>query len=1566
MKFKKQIFGIIAAFLVSSTPANAQDVFMFVSGKRSPSATTGDFLHQYNYWIKPTFSSQSATLQIFDAGVGGIADVIIGGADTKTTFQLFLYDSLNSGQPIQVLTAGNEQKYINRWYSVATLDPSTSPNGWILRVSAPDGDDANAFKLNVVDSKGTNTLGKSWMLYSYELPICLYGISENEEVQVRPHPLFGVNKPELQSFGEELSLVVVRDLFGQEIRLPIPNTFVLSSIANLQNQWGISIVGSAVRINNMVIRSKSDSALVWEWLPTIVQRPKAPSVSIHQQSGSSCTAVRLLLSESTRRELNGASPLWILGDTVIAGDSSFIEFPKAGTYNARVLLPTTGLFFPKYWVNDFTININAPPVAVITGAHEVISPGESMSLSSKDSHDPEGSLLRLQWFINDEYRSDQPSLRFNSLIPGMYIVKLIVNDGAQNSACHEAIDTKTIRINAQPYAEISGPRIHGRSIETKMMVKNDFDSDNDDLLFTWRGPGITGPNQGRSVIIQHEIAGLYSLTLSIDDQTGTTNSSYTTSINYRVNADPVPAFALPEQAAPNDELVLSATNTMDPDGQNLSFHWSVSDGSELETPEATLSFDAPGDYDVTLTVDDGEGVANSVQSYKRSIHINAPPVPVITAIDHSTSARQFISAEKSHDDDQSTLQYSWDFGDGSTGLGKSLTHIFQNSGRYTITLTIDDGQKQTNSKQTVTHLLVINKYPLARFSIPARWEPEQPLQVDGTKSYDPDGIVSKYSWLVNGKEVAHDSISPIVFSEPGDYAVALKVVDNSGFDDALGIKTASIHINYPPILKWKISPEVTEENESVTFDAKGTYDPDGIIKNVTWKFPDSTILTGTKVTKIFKSSGVMSVQIIADDGAGFGNSIQTKIFNILANNRPIIVTKTFIRSNSQVVLLDASQSYDIDGQALKFDWLLSDGSHRQESSFYWNAPKGGVHFITLTVNDGQGKKNSIARESIKIIVNRPPIAVVDSVIYSCTGMTLLLNGSLSYDPDGDPMTMNWEFGDGSTSTETNPAHIFTKPGFYPVKLILNDGFADHPTVATIPVIIEGSPQAFQSFNDTTICVNTPLTFDGSRSYDPNGPLGSYAWDFGDGLNALGSTVTHGYSKPGTYYVTLTVIGNGSGHCSKVNQAASTIHVVDGPSAEFTLADAVSVGEEILVDASASRSNGTIISTTWEARRGELVISREGVQTQFKFDKPGVYNIKLTLTIESTSNCNSSSIVKNIRVNAPPELIWNVPKDIALGDMLIMDASKSFDLDGILTEFSWTLDGKKIGTTPIVSLPMTIAGDHIVGLRISDNSGTSSRFALQTMPLRVNSKPDPTFTLPEPIYISETVPLIPGRVIDSDQDTLSFTWKIDGAVCTSKSIIFESGKHTVTLIADDRRGLKNSIDSVQKDISVVPQPDLKSFIVPKDWMVGSEVHIKDISDFPNIGFIDIFELVQIKPIQTLGDQSVTIGWAPRKEILAQQNYSIYGWPELKFLNPPESRTAIWNPSNPSLVLTAPEVNRPETRKVSYEWRKGQTLIGYGKVIEAPLTAGKNIFTLKAMDQDMVGARPTEIHVIVNCE
>ncbi|HEC94548.1 MAG TPA: PKD domain-containing protein, partial [Thermoplasmatales archaeon] len=124
------------------------------------------------------------------------------------------------------------------------------------------------------------------------------------------------------------------------------------------------------------------------------------------------------------------------------------------------------------------------------------------------------------------------------------------------------------------------------------------------------------------------------------------------------------------------------------------------------------------------------------------------------------------------------------------------------------------------------------------------------------------------------------------------------------------------------------------------------------------------------------------------------------------------------------------------------------------------------------------------------------------------------------------------FGDGSGEIlATTPTHIYSEEGTYTVTLTVidNDGTSD--TAVTSAVIGPPSP------NEAPIAdadgpyegkVNKPVLFDASRSYDPDGSIVSYVWDFGDGENGTGQNPTHSYSKADTYIVKLTVTDDDGG------------------------------------------------------------------------------------------------------------------------------------------------------------------------------------------------------------------------------------------------------------------------------------------------------------------------------------------------------------------------------------------------------------------------------------------------------
>lgn len=82
----------------------------------------------------------------------------------------------------------------------------------------------------------------------------------------------------------------------------------------------------------------------------------------------------------------------------------------------------------------------------------------------------------------------------------------------------------------------------------------------------------------------------------------------------------------------------------------------------------------------------------------------------------------------------------------------------------------------------------------------------------------------------------------------------------------------------------------------------------------------------------------------------------------------------------------------------------------------------------------------VANKSANVLINQRPIANASIPASGTVGAPVAFLSSGSYDPDGQPLTYNWSFGDGSTSTAMNPQHVFTAEGEYFVSLTVSDPY----------------------------------------------------------------------------------------------------------------------------------------------------------------------------------------------------------------------------------------------------------------------------------------------------------------------------------------------------------------------------------------------------------------------------------------------------------------------------------------------------------------------------------------------
>jgi len=151
-----------------------------------------------------------------------------------------------------------------------------------------------------------------------------------------------------------------------------------------------------------------------------------------------------------------------------------------------------------------------------------------------------------------------------------------------------------------------------------------------------------------------------------------------------------------------------------------------------------------------------------------------------------------------------------------------------------------------------------------------------------------------------------------------------------------------------------------------------------------------------------------------------------------------------------------------------------------------------------------------------VTLKAPPIIPGFSFVLkkACAGDTVFITNS-SWPPAD--LTYRWFFGDGDSSTDVNPIHVYHSPGIDSIKLYITNTKC-HDSTAQGVVLDNLINAGFTSLPDSFVCQGSPVAFTNTST----GTLLNYTWLFGDGGIATTTNPTHTYKNTGTYNVVLAV------------------------------------------------------------------------------------------------------------------------------------------------------------------------------------------------------------------------------------------------------------------------------------------------------------------------------------------------------------------------------------------------------------------------------------------------------------
>lgn len=316
-----------------------------------------------------------------------------------------------------------------------------------------------------------------------------------------------------------------------------------------------------------------------------------------------------------------------------------------------------------------------------------------------------------------------------------------------------------------------------------------------------------------------------------------------------------------------------------------------------------------------------------------------------------------------------------------------------------------------------------------------------------------------------------------------------------------------------------------------------------------WNFGDGNISYQKNPTHTYGASGNYEVCLITQATSCISDTFCTSV-SVCAGLAA--ASYTYSIDNATVHFTNTSTN------ATQYIWSFGDGASSTEANPSHTYTMNGKYQVCLTALDLSCSQSTWCADSITVCVD----AVVSQFSYMSDGATVNFTTT-----SNSPGSWHWTFGDGATSNEKDPQHVYTMNGTYEACLVITDVCGSDTSCETINICIPPT-SGFEFFSTSMFTYNF---IDESLTTD------SWQWNFGDGTSSSESNPVHTYSYGGAFQVCLTT------HNECGYDTLCKVIIIECPAFESGFTFTQSIDTVFFMDASIGAAN----AWTWYFDDGQF-------------------------------------------------------------------------------------------------------------------------------------------------------------------------------------------------------------------------------------------------------------------------------------------------------------------------------------------------------------------------------------------